>query len=95
MLTEKWDEERTYDERIHPLMAQVIAICREHRIPMLASFAYRNGDDGADYCTTSLPFDGREIESFGEAYRSIRRRQHAVAVTITSSPGDETSKEAS
>lgn len=30
--------EAAYDEHISPLMTQVIALCKEHKIPLLASF---------------------------------------------------------
>lgn len=32
--------ESVYDEKISPLMTQIIAICKEHNMPMVASFAY-------------------------------------------------------
>jgi hypothetical protein len=34
------DNEAVYDDQINPLMAQIIAICKEHEIPFLASFQY-------------------------------------------------------
>jgi hypothetical protein len=53
------DSESVYDEQIAPLMTQIIAICREHRIPMLASFHIGAEDDGIDFmCTTAIPFGG-------------------------------------
>lgn len=51
-----YDQETTYDAQIAPLMAQIIAICKEHQIPMIASFAYRRDkNDEYDLCTTALP----------------------------------------
>ena len=51
-----YELEDIYDEQIAPLMAQIIAICKEHQMPMIASFAYRcEGDDDYDLCTTCLP----------------------------------------
>ena len=32
---EQWTKEDVYDEQIAPLMAQIIAICKEHRIPLV------------------------------------------------------------
>lgn len=50
-----YDLEAVYDEKIAPLMAEIIAICTEHNMPMLASFAFRGYDDGSnDLCTTAL-----------------------------------------
>ena len=44
------DNEAIYDEQISPLMAQIIAICKEHHIPMAATFEYAP----EDYCSTIL-----------------------------------------
>lgn len=52
-----WNKETVYDEQINPLMAQIIAICKEHKIPMVASFEYgRRGDADSDLCSTYLAF---------------------------------------
>lgn len=37
---ESWGLERIYDEQIAPLMTQIIAICQEHEIPLVATFEY-------------------------------------------------------
>lgn len=65
---ETWDLETVYDEQIAPLMAQVIAICKAHRIPMIASIAYR-GEDITSFCSTHLVFEGRDVEK----YEKMRR----------------------
>lgn len=44
-------KEKIYDEKILPLMSQIIAICKEHQIAMHATFSF--GDK--NYCTTHLP----------------------------------------
>lgn len=54
--TEPFDLEQVYDEQIFPLMQQMIAICKEHRIPMLASFQYTQDS----FCTTFLEYEGRK-----------------------------------
>lgn len=43
-------KEEAYDAKINPLMAQIIAVCKEHKIPLLASFNL--GDDF--HCSTTL-----------------------------------------
>lgn len=43
-------KEKIYDEQINPLIAQIITICKEHKIAMLADFAL----DGDLKCTTAL-----------------------------------------
>jgi tRNA(His) 5'-end guanylyltransferase len=78
--TEQWDEEKAYDERIFPLMAQIIAICKERRIPMIASFAYAN-DDEVHHCTTALPFEGRTVDVFESSRQLIYRGFTAFMVT--------------
>lgn len=45
------ENESVYDEKIAPLMNQIISICREHKMPMVACFQF--APDGA-FCTTSL-----------------------------------------
>jgi hypothetical protein len=49
------NKEQVYDEKIDPLMAQIIAICQEHKIAMLATFDIppTPGDDLC--CTSHLP----------------------------------------
>lgn len=52
------DNESVYDEQISPLMDQIIAICKQHNMPMLATFEY-----AADMaCTTYIPFPGQSRE---------------------------------
>lgn len=58
-----YDEEKAYDERIAPLMAQIIEVCKERRIPMVATFQYADAEgDGPAYCTTVLPFKDRSSD---------------------------------
>lgn len=58
-------KEKVYDDRIHPLMAQVIQICKENQIPFVGSFSLGeepegNEVDGEDVgghavmCTTAV-----------------------------------------
>lgn len=48
--------EQMYDDKISPLMAQIIAICKEAQIPMLAEFALDWSEDEQSHlkCTTAL-----------------------------------------
>lgn len=46
--------EPIYDEKIAPLMTEIIAICMEHKLPMFATFQIGE----KDFCTTSLPQPG-------------------------------------
>lgn len=53
MTTRVYDLEAVYDTEIAPLMSQIIDICKQHDLPMIASFAYAaQGDEDFDLCTT-------------------------------------------
>lgn len=54
------DLESLYDEKIAPLMAQIIEICDEHKLPFCASFQLNDGVDGQDplFCTSAVTAEG-------------------------------------
>ncbi|TSP14027.1 hypothetical protein [Cupriavidus campinensis] len=57
------NKEAIYDDLISPLMAQIIAICKEHKLAMVASFHCENPDDEDSkdlVCTTALTADDFE-----------------------------------
>ena len=85
---ELYNLEDIYDEKISPLMKQIIEICHEHKIPMLASFTYENCEEkGHGRCTTHLRYDGREDEANHKANGVIRNggnETFAMAITTTS-----------
>ncbi len=85
---ELWDEERVYDEKISPLMVQIIAICKEHRIPMAASFQYANHEEnGPAFCTTTLPIEGRACKKIRDLSVAMApARAVALAETIVTHP---------
>ena len=43
-------KEKVYDDQISPLMAQIIAICKQHKISLVADF----GLDDDLHCTSAL-----------------------------------------
>jgi hypothetical protein len=49
-------KEEFYDDKISPLMTQIIALCKEGEIPMLADFALDWNEDDQDFlkCTTVI-----------------------------------------
>lgn len=62
-MMKSYDLENLYDEQINPLMAKIIGICKEHKLPMFATFQFRaSGDDEAwsetpityDFCTSCV-----------------------------------------
>lgn len=75
------DNEVVYDEQIHPLMAQIIAICKEHGIPMLASFVYAPGE----FCTTHIPGpkDDEPSQKLEGARQVIKPPSAFAMLTIT------------
>lgn len=48
------NKEQIYDAQIAPLMTQIIKVCQQHKIAMLADFAIPNNDDPDLKCTTAL-----------------------------------------
>ena len=48
-------KESIHDEFISPLMAQIINICKEHGIAMIASFYIPSPGDEDLACTTMIP----------------------------------------
>ena len=83
-----WDLEAVYDSEIAPLMTKIIAICKEHEMPMLATFAYAKDADETKFCTTSLPVEVRPVEVLTKAARLIRHGEPGrfAAFTITTEP---------
>ncbi len=77
-------KESIYDERINPLMAQIIEICKEHKIAMLADFML---DDDLK-CTSALLADDFEpSESQIKAYDLLKpKRTFALAETTQTMP---------
>ena len=73
---ELFNEEEVYDTQISPLMIQIIKICKEHKIPMIASFACENGEDkGVCTCTTLINnIDKRKVPGFNRASHIARGR---------------------
>jgi hypothetical protein len=82
----EFDLEQVYDEQIQPLITQIIAICKEHKIPMGATFCFRNSEDeGEEYCST---FDAHEevrgkSEHMDELWDAISPQRSAPALNMT------------
>lgn len=45
-------KEEIYDKEINPLMAKIIEICKEGKIPLIASFYLGDENDPDLYCST-------------------------------------------
>jgi len=48
---ETMDLEKVYDEEIAPLMEKIIAICKEHKLPVFATFEFAP----SEFCSTLIP----------------------------------------
>lgn len=83
-----FDKESVYDEQISPLMTQIIAICKEHNIPMVAQFQYADTEDnGPAYVTTSLPIKDYASDHIREMGRRLQPpRPICIAETIATAP---------
>lgn len=81
-------KERAYDEQINPLMAQIIAIAREHKINMFATLSldYPEGSEVPLTCNTGIarPEHGDEVGSrrVAECARIVRGRPDFAVTTI-------------
>lgn len=81
-------KEEIYDKKINPLMGQIIDICREHKIAMLADFKL----DGDLKCTSALLADEfSPSEDQREAYRALQPKKPFMAA-ITEETKDDGSK---
>ena len=82
-----YDIEAVYDEQISPLMRQIIAICKKHEMPVVASFCYSVDDAGGDHvANTVLQFEDRTPERHQHALRAIYGKMNApgcFAMTMT------------
>ncbi len=77
-----FDLEQVHDAEIVPRMMEIIELCKQHGIPMLASFCYRHGseeDAEEDFYSTTFikrPADGSDKfgcpPEFEEALAVIR-----------------------
>lgn len=73
------DNEQVYDEKIYPLMKQIIEICKENNLPFFASFQYQ--EDG--FCTTSILPEGCS-KALVKAHNAMKPEEPQVfAYTIT------------
>ncbi|WP_124083789.1 hypothetical protein [Burkholderia gladioli] len=74
------DKEQVYDEQISPLMAQILAIAKEHKIDFVASFSIPTEADSALRCT-SCALERSAPREFEQALSLLRDGFAAFAVT--------------
>ena len=86
------DKEPVYDEKIAPLMTQILAICNGNKINMIASFQLRSeqeDEDGHFLCTSAL---SESVEHFPDSFRRfhkdiVSKKPTMIAMTITKREG--------
>lgn len=82
------NKEKIYDDEISPLMKEIIKICKDKDIDMVASFSIPIPDDDGLMCTTTL-LSENALDVLKKANHIIRNGDHQVmAITITSAKGD-------
>jgi hypothetical protein len=84
-----WDKEAVYDAEISPLMSRIIAICKEHEIPCVASFQYVDDvERGPGHCTTALVNEARGDSLFIRKVATAARpeKPFVLAETIVTNP---------
>lgn len=81
------DKERIYDDKISPLMGEIISLCKENDINMVASFQLRSEnetDNGEHFlCNTLLPLNEDHYpEQYSNFCKDIYKRPSIIAMTI-------------
>lgn len=89
------NKEQIYDEKISPLMADIIDVCKQNKIAFVASFAIPNDEDNDLRCTSAL-FESREkstenVDDFRKALAILRGgRQSPMMMTVDHGDGSKT-----
>ena len=81
--------EEAYDEFINPLMAQILAICTDHKIPMLAAFGLESEADEGLCCTSAmLDKEWNPPEEFLAAFEHVKPKPPPKMLMITTRDKD-------
>jgi len=79
MTTQEFNLEEVYDEKISPLLKQIIEVCNEHDLPMVASFCYSLDKDGKNaVVNTVLNFEDRTPERLQHAAKAIYGEHNCI-----------------
>jgi hypothetical protein len=86
-----FDLEKVYDEQISPLMAKIIEICQQHKMPLIASFQYAT----EEHCSTALLYSEREVSPMLRRMAVLLSglKQPGVRVTVMDQNGNPTRQE--
>lgn len=85
------DNEAFYDEKIAPLMTQIIALCAERNIPHICCFQLQGKDipddiGGPLLCSTLRIHPDNTASTLMRMYKELKRGPDVFAFTIVSSP---------
>ena len=82
------NKERAYDEKINPLMAQIIAICKENKIAMVCTFSIGDEKDPGLLCTSVLTTkEYAPPEEYIEMVKLIYRESPVTMINVTDEGG--------
>lgn len=85
------NKEQAYDEKIFPLMTQIIGICEEHGVAMIAQFAIPTEEDSGLCCTTCIQDEnGKNADGHVEALRILRNERPAMRLRTEHGDGSVT-----
>ena len=80
------DKEAVYDEKVSPLVSQIIEICKQEKIPFIMSFALREESEevGDLYCTTAIYGQPgmMKTSTFPKAMKVIKSEPEFLGVMI-------------
>lgn len=75
--------EEVYDSKIAPLMAEIIAICKASKIPLIANFNLDNEGDGLQCTTYIWEDDWLPTDGMMAAYEAMKPRVQRTAMIAT------------
>lgn len=77
------NNEQIYDEQIAPLMAQIIDICQNEKIPFAAQFVYNRDEENDEnfLCTSYISFDNDHINKVIDIMRNDTFASFAMTIT--------------
>ncbi len=84
----KRTKEQIYDEEISPLMTQVIAICKKHKIANVCSFSIADSEEGL-FCTTAMTEEEFDPpDTLKELVRILYPRKSPTMMTVRDGNGN-------
>lgn len=79
------ERERVYDALVAPLMTAIIEICKQHDIPVFATFEISDkGSEDPTFCTTVLPGGPHLVKATNAAMAVLRPEPEVFAFRVTS-----------